>query len=937
MTGTLAGTLIRHLRRMAAPPAAQGLTDAQLLQRFAADGEETAFATLLQRHGRLVWSVCRRILVHEQDAEDVFQAVFLVLARRAASIRKGESVASWLYGVAYRIAMKARKKTANRQKYEAQARPRSGACPTAELMCRELQALLDAELHRLPQKYRAPFVLCCMEGKGRKEAAEELGWKEGTLAGRLGMARQLLQRRLARRGVSLAIVLGTAALSETASAAILPTNLMQSTLQAACCCAASGGSAVVSASVAELVQGVSQAMLWNKVKLGTLLLLLAGIAGVGIATQRAADPPYLTPTARAQTSSAKQAPAGAPKEAADEVLVSGRVLGPDGKPFEGAKVFLWTNAVKTKAEMMVRATTGADGRFRFPIREDDRRRQGTLVAMVTNYGPDWMELAKLKKGEEATLRLVKDDVPVKGRILDLEGRPVANATVHVLKLHQTNLDWWLMELKRGRYFFPPDIPEALAMQVTTGPDGRFQLRGLGRERLVYIEISGETIERVRCWVMTRARKMPDLPKRGEAVYNAVFDHIASPTKPIIGTVREKGTGKPLAGITVRMTPGWVWINNAKTDEQGRYRIVGAAKQREYGVAAAGAPYFAATKQNIPDTPGFDPITVDFELERGIEIRGRVINKTTGEPVKADVTYHAFADNPRLKKVSGLDEGEVADRRGHTEADGSFFVVGLPGPGLLTVLADEDDFFKPDRPADCEKGVPYVNLAPALVHAWVRINPSEKDPKSTHLEIALEPAKPIPGRVLDADGNPLGGCFIAGLTGSPVMHSYQVNLHENPSFRVRGVDPGRPRTVVFIHPAKKLSEVRIVRRDERGPLEVRLKPLSAATGRILDADGRPRAGLQVVARVIRIGKEDDHKLPTLFLLQEGLRFHHLDPQGTTDADGKFRLAGLLPGLQYALVVREGEGRDPVKLDLPPDGWTAAASGQTKDLGDLKSKR
>src|SRR5262249_48660281 len=159
------------------------------------------------------------------------------------------------------------------------------------------------------------------------------------------------------------------------------------------------------------------------------------------------------------------------------------------------------------------------------------------------------------------------------------------------------------------------------------------------------------------------------------------------------------------------------------------RLIGIAKKSDYAIAAAGVPYFAVTKRNIADTPGFDPITVDFELERGIAISGRVINKATGEPIEAEVSYHALSDNPHLKNVSGLDQESSADGRNDTQSDGAFFVVGLPGPGYLVVLAEEDDYRKVGKPTDGEKVVPYVNLAPPLVHAWVRIDPSEDEPKS----------------------------------------------------------------------------------------------------------------------------------------------------------------------------------------------------------------
>src|SRR5262245_43871837 len=171
--------IARHLQRFVGAQAVRELSDAQLLQRFALQHEEGAFAVLLGRHGPLVWGVCRRLTRHEQDAEDAFQAVFLAVARRAGSIRQGDSVGGWLYRAACRIALRARSQRARRERHERRAAVR-GESDAPDLAWRELQALLDEEVGRLPGKYREPFVLCCLGGYSRREAAQELGWKEGT-------------------------------------------------------------------------------------------------------------------------------------------------------------------------------------------------------------------------------------------------------------------------------------------------------------------------------------------------------------------------------------------------------------------------------------------------------------------------------------------------------------------------------------------------------------------------------------------------------------------------------------------------------------------------------------------------------------------------------------------------------------------------------------
>jgi RNA polymerase sigma-70 factor (ECF subfamily) len=214
-------------RRKAAGSADEGPTDRQLLERFVARREESAFAALIGRHGPVVLGVCRRVLGNEQDAEDVFQATFLTLARKAAVVPWRESIAPWLRAVAGRLALQARSAALRRRSREAPLGPAADAedgdqpggwqglpekyhphaDPLAEVARRELRRVLDDELERLPEKYRAPVVLCYLEGKTNEEAAGELGWPTGSMSRRLARARALLQQRLSRRGLALWAVL----------------------------------------------------------------------------------------------------------------------------------------------------------------------------------------------------------------------------------------------------------------------------------------------------------------------------------------------------------------------------------------------------------------------------------------------------------------------------------------------------------------------------------------------------------------------------------------------------------------------------------------------------------------------------------------------------------------------------------------------------------
>lgn len=263
----------RELRKLSRTAESER-SDAELLERFALTRDEQAFAALMDRHGRLVLNVCRRTLRQQQDAEDAFQATFLVLARRSESIRKHTALASWLYAVAHRIAMKMQKKITARRGPEVGASARHSLPPAAEAAWRELQVLLEEELAHLPEARRLAFVLCCLEGNSKGQAARVLGWKEGTVASRVAQARKQLQRRLARRGVKLSTVLcGTALTQQTSS---VPASLAAATRQAAADFAA--GTLARSASTQALITArtLLRSALVKKMLMVGALLVTAG-------------------------------------------------------------------------------------------------------------------------------------------------------------------------------------------------------------------------------------------------------------------------------------------------------------------------------------------------------------------------------------------------------------------------------------------------------------------------------------------------------------------------------------------------------------------------------------------------------------------------------------------------------------------------------------
>ena len=249
-------------------------SDAQLLDAFIHDGDSASLATLVRRHGPMVWGVCRRLIHNQQDAEDCFQATFLVLVRRADSIAPREMVGNWLYGVAHRTALKARATLGKRAARERQVAAMPESATTQPSDWNDLQPLLDEELSRLSDKYRAVVVLCDLEGKSRREAAQQLGVPEGTVAGRLARARSLLADRLRKRGVSLSGGALGSLLAQNAASARVPIAIVSSTIEAAT-------TGVLAPKVAALAAGVIQAMFVSKAKLVVGLLLMFAMFGSG--------------------------------------------------------------------------------------------------------------------------------------------------------------------------------------------------------------------------------------------------------------------------------------------------------------------------------------------------------------------------------------------------------------------------------------------------------------------------------------------------------------------------------------------------------------------------------------------------------------------------------------------------------------------------------
>lgn len=279
-TGQLT-TVLRQLRRLAATSDVGQLSDAELLERFVQKRDEAAFELLVWRHGTMVLNLCRRILIHPSDADDAFQATFLALVRKASSIGKREALASWLYQVAYRVALRARGQVLKRNVRECDGVHWLPAPNKVGGEWSDLKPVLDEEVERLPQHYRVPVILCYLEGKTNAEAAELLGCPRGTIATRLSRARDLLRGRLTRRGITLTAGALAMLLVEHAAEAAVASTLVGTTVQAGLGYAAGKTlvAGTISANVVALTEGALHAMFLSKLKLAAVVVLTIGVLG----------------------------------------------------------------------------------------------------------------------------------------------------------------------------------------------------------------------------------------------------------------------------------------------------------------------------------------------------------------------------------------------------------------------------------------------------------------------------------------------------------------------------------------------------------------------------------------------------------------------------------------------------------------------------------
>jgi beta-lactamase regulating signal transducer with metallopeptidase domain len=412
----------------------------------------------------------------------------------------------------------------------------------------------------------------------------------------------------------------------------------------------------------------------------------------------------------------------------------------------------------------VRATSGPDGRFRFTLAKAWLRKSPhedvEVYAFADNYGPGWAWASKDEELGDLTVRLVHD-TPIQGRIIDLEGRPAPGVVVKlgtiIVGADGTTKIWQefvkaalagdnsrhnellgkLLE-RQMLYNNLPQIPKS----VTTDKEGRFTIRGIGADRLLFKnEITGPGVGHDVFSIVTCADTgiPPSQPPRNPLpaeyrTYPATFDHIVNPVRVLTGTLRDTVTGKPIEGVQVAAWgPAYV---DSITDKEGRYKLVGLSKAKDYSVTIwpfnvqRNALPYINTDIRIRDTPGLEPLTTDVKLVRGVVLHGRLLEKATGKPIggRAQVWYATFKDNPHAAAFAFSGNPKFANQRefigvpflqqthANIGPDGTFQLVVLPGRGVLGVRVEQGNFAQANLPEADKDRQFWSKTVPIIAHA-----------------------------------------------------------------------------------------------------------------------------------------------------------------------------------------------------------------------------
>jgi beta-lactamase regulating signal transducer with metallopeptidase domain len=694
----------------------------------------------------------------------------------------------------------------------------------------------------------------------------------------------------------------------------------------------------------------------------------------------------------------------------------GKVVDPTGKPVEAAELYLVFHIPQPTGLLAPIwrpvATTDAGGEFRFKVSPKDfgiystayEFSYGALCAVKDGFGFAWSQAAKYEttgdllrdararlkeapvefleqikrmlSGSDEPLKLVLDDQPIRGRIVDINGQPVAGARLTLLEVwgalgddlaawrkaaQEPKADYYSARMKTPMGINGPQVRSLLKPAVTDA-SGRFTLRGVGRGRIAELLVEGPGIESTKIFARTekgekielvRERRSPDL---GSYVYHpAELTLIAGPSTAITGVVRDAMTQAALAGVTVKSQSrhgepisGWGQdFVRAVTDEQGRYRLEGMPIGSDNRIAAIAPPGdipYLSTSKRAATTSQSGPIEIDFELPRAVWIEGRITDKQTAKGLAGRLAYYVKQGNPSY----GIARSLYVDERDRLQSDdeGYFRIAALPGPGFITFMAHDHQNYpraeaivKPDGTRE-KVARSMLETAPSILmpqnyHLVAEVDPAE-NAKRVELNLELDPGKSLFGRVVDPENNPVMGYYYAGQM-AQFTDIWRPSAGDK--FELRGYDPESPRHVYFAHSERNLAGHVVVAGEPPEDLVVKLQPAGAVKGRLVDDDGVPLGNCQLVPwhppMISPADLDDDYHAPPLPRNSP----HRQSGEYETDDEGRFEISYLVPGVEYRLrafdraSMTPGRGRMP-KFSGPLAVVINVAPGESKDLGDVR---
>ncbi len=864
MSHLASGSLVRQIESLFDGGSVTGLSDRQLLERFTTrrdDAGEVAFAALVARHGPMVLVVCQDLLGDRHHAEDAFQAVFLVLARKAGSIREPDLLGNWLYGVALRTARCARLRLARRRRNEEalSTSPTDPAVPADRpVLAREQAEALHVEIDRLPDAFRLPLVLCYFEGLTVHEAARRLRCSHGTVRSRIARARDKLRRGLTRRGVVLPAAALTAVFDSKDASASVSSPLCDITTRAALKFAA-GQAATPSA--AALAREVLRSMLIRKLKLTALALLFLGTVATGAG--------YLTP-APAMKDEPKKAPVGAsskvaaktddatPKPPLGRMFVVGRVLDPQGKPVPGATIMVHARNLTpgrpsihfpSSAKLVPLGDARADGSGRFridtPRTSSSHHEDFGAVAIAPGYGAGWVALDPDDDQPAAEISLRPEQV-IHGRLFDVQGRPVPDVRVSVrwidselpLARARAGLQNRSVLRRDGVSYWARDAHDypAWPRPTTTDSEGRFTVRGVGQNLHAALTVHHPRFAHQTIKIDT------DDDEESKTVTAAL-------TAPQIVNVRVTyaDTGQPVPHAPLRVIADQGAItrfDESETDADGRARINSYQTETGYYIMAfppEGQPYLVASGR-VGWPRGALEQTLNISLQRGVLVQGRVTEEGSGKPVPG-----ALVDFT-MRQGLGRQDSIMSV---HTDSDGSFRLGAQPAPGHLFVRGPDDTYvFQAIGSRVVREGQPGGYRSYSHAYAALDLKPGMG---SREVNLVLRRGATVEGRVVGPDGQPVRDAWIfSRLILDPngdAARDWTELYHgkvSNGAFAIRGLALDAEVPVYFLEPKRKLGAVvnLSVKSAAGGPVTVRLEPCGDARAWLVGPDGKP------VARPVR---------------------------------------------------------------------------------------